>query len=382
MAFQKPTVNVIKPDIKNLSIYLRSTKKFGKSTLFRDIILEKYGDPSRGLLIGCGNEVGYKMLDNLNVTQITSWKDAVELKDWLINEKGKEHNIEMLAFDTCDEFCLLADEQTIRVSNLETGKKCKSVLGAFGGFYAGPKYSANNLIKPYLTELQLAGFGIMCIAHTKYKTITQKGTVDGEGYMQLTSNLSSEYENAFGDCLDVVLTGVIDRDIEEETVDGKTKRHSTGEVRKLYFRGTTDIDAGGRFAFGSVPEYMIFDKPNMAADFIKVIEEGMEKSKLTKHFASTTFHPTEPAPAPKPEPVVEEKEEVPFDEDVPPMNEPVELAEGEYPDDLLDIIKSEVGKTDKEKKSKAVAILKAHGLKKVGDASEDVLRELYDILCR
>ena len=32
MAFQKPQINTIKPDIKNLSIYLRSTKKFGKTT--------------------------------------------------------------------------------------------------------------------------------------------------------------------------------------------------------------------------------------------------------------------------------------------------------------------------------------------------------------
>ena len=52
MAFQKPQINTIKPDIKNLSIYLRSTKKFGKTTLFRDTILAKYGDPSRGLLVG------------------------------------------------------------------------------------------------------------------------------------------------------------------------------------------------------------------------------------------------------------------------------------------------------------------------------------------
>ena len=84
MAFQKPTINVIKPDIKNLSIYLRSTKKFGKSTLFRDVILEKYGDPSRGLLVGCGNEKGYKMLDNLNATQVKTYKDLQELADWLI----------------------------------------------------------------------------------------------------------------------------------------------------------------------------------------------------------------------------------------------------------------------------------------------------------
>ena len=97
MAFVKPVINEIKPDIKNLSIYLRSTKKFGKSTLFRDVVLAKYGDPSRGLLVGCGNEVGYKMLDNLNVTQVNTYKDMIELQKWLIEEKGREHHIEMIA---------------------------------------------------------------------------------------------------------------------------------------------------------------------------------------------------------------------------------------------------------------------------------------------
>ena len=52
MAFMKPVVNTISADITNLSIYLRSTKKFGKTTLFRDVVLEKYGDPSCGLLVG------------------------------------------------------------------------------------------------------------------------------------------------------------------------------------------------------------------------------------------------------------------------------------------------------------------------------------------
>lgn len=100
MAFIKPKINTIQADIKNLSIYLRSTKKFGKTTLFRDMILAKYGDPAKGLLVGCGNEIGYKMLDNINATQVTTYKDLIELKEWLIKEKGKEHDIEIVAFDT------------------------------------------------------------------------------------------------------------------------------------------------------------------------------------------------------------------------------------------------------------------------------------------
>ena len=35
MAFVKPQINTIKPDIAKLSIYIRSTKKFGKTTLLK-----------------------------------------------------------------------------------------------------------------------------------------------------------------------------------------------------------------------------------------------------------------------------------------------------------------------------------------------------------
>ena len=294
MAFVKPIVNTIHADIKNVSIYLRSTKKFGKTTLFRDVILEKYGDPSRGLLVGCGNEKGYKMLDNINCTQVSTYKELLELKDWLIKEKGKEHNIEIVAFDTGDEFALIADKETIRRSNLENpNKPTKSIKAAFGGFTGGEKYSANDVIKPYMTELQDAGFGVWCIAHTKFKTIKEKGGLEEDGYMQLTSNMGADYEAAFGDIFDVVLTGVIDRAFEEKQSKDTVKKYTTDTVRKLYFRGTPLIDAGGRFADGAVPEYLVFDKPNMAAEFVKTVEDGMEKSKTTFTSASPTTEKAE-----------------------------------------------------------------------------------------
>lgn len=307
MAFVKPVINTIKADIKNVSIYLRSTKKFGKTTLFRDVILEKYGDPARGLLVGCGNEKGYKMLDNLNCTQVSTYKELTELKDWLIKEKGKEHNIEIVAFDTGDEFALIADKETIRRSNLENpNKTTKSIKAAFGGFTGGEKYSANDIIKPYMTELQDAGFGVWCIAHTKFKTIKEKGGLEEDGYMQLTSNMGADYEAAFGDIFDVVLTGVIDRALEEKQSKDTVKKYATDTIRKLYFRGTPLIDAGGRFADGAVPEYLVFDQSNMAAEFIKTVEEGMEKSKTNFDKKKTTTKKT----AKKPEPVVEEDDDV------------------------------------------------------------------------
>ena len=379
MAFQKPQINTIKPDIKNLSIYLRSTKKFGKTTLFRDTILAKYGDPSRGLLVGCGNEKGYKILDNLNTTQVSTYKDLIELRDWLINEKGKEHNIEIVAFDTGDELALIADKETIRLSNIENpNKKIKSIKAAFGGYTAGEKYSANDIIKPYMTSLQDAGFGVWVIAHTKFKTIKEKGGLEEDGYMQLTSNMGADYEAAFGDIFDVTLTGVIDRDVEEKGDGDKKKRYATDTVRKLYFRETPLIDAGGRFAYGAVPEYMVFDKEDMGAEFIKVIEEGMEKSKKTLGKKATV---SAPKPTKKVEPIVEDiAEDIDEDiDDIDAAEETTTETASDYPEDLVGTIRTMFKDcADKDLKAEVKGIIAQHG--KLNDCDEDALKTIYDKL--
>ena len=379
MAFQKPQINTIKPDIKNLSIYLRSTKKFGKTTLFRDTILAKYGDPSRGLLVGCGNEKGYKILDNLNTTQVSTYKDLIELRDWLINEKGKEHNIEIVAFDTGDELALIADKETIRLSNIENpNKKIKSIKAAFGGYTAGEKYSANDIIKPYMTSLQDAGFGVWVIAHTKFKTIKEKGGLEEDGYMQLTSNMGADYEAAFGDIFDVTLTGVIDRDVEEKGDGDKKKRYATDTVRKLYFRETPLIDAGGRFAYGAVPEYMVFDKEDMGAEFIKVIEEGMEKSKKTLGKKATV---SASKPTKKAEPIVEDiAEDIDEDiDDIDAAEETTTETASDYPEDLVGTIRTMFKDcADKDLKAEVKEIIAQHG--KLNDCDEDALKEIYDKL--
>ncbi len=307
MAFKKPVINTIKPDIKNVSIFLRSVKKFGKSTLFRDVILEKYGDPARGLLVEIGMERGDTLLDNVNTTHIDTYKDLIELQKWLIEEKGKEHNIEIVAFDTADEIVPLFDKETIRQHNLENPQKVvKSIKAAMGGYTAGEQFSAT-LMKNYFDKIKSANIQVWAVAHSKYKNIKDKANVDNEGYMQLSSNLSAAYEAALGDIFDVVLTGIIDRNIETVGDGDKAKRYATDAVRKLYFRGTPEIDAGGRFAADSVPEYLVFDKPNMAADFIRIIEEGMEKSKTT-FTAPTTTKKSTPKKSTKKAPVVEEDE--------------------------------------------------------------------------
>lgn len=391
MALQKPKINTIKADIKNLSIYLRSTKKWGKSTLFRDMIIEKYGDPAKGLLVGCGNEIGYTMLDNLNSMQVETYADLMDLKSYLIDKvwverdaKGKivdktpiDHEIEIVCFDTGDELCLIADKETIRQSNLENpNKQVKSIKAAFGGYTAGEKYSANDVIKPFINDLKKADFGVWCICHTKFKTIKEKGGLDEEGYMQLTSNLSADYESAFGDIFDVVLTGVIDRDLEEKKVGDKVKKYTTDTIRKLYFRETPLIDAGGRFAADAVPEYMVFESgKNNAAEFIRVVEEGMEKSK-TGVKAKPAASKAKPKAEPKPEPVVEaEPDDLDIDDEIPfEIDEPV-----------VDIaaLKTEIRNKNKaataEQKKAVKAIIAENGGKLDLIEDVDVLNKILEV---
>lgn len=267
----KITMNKSTNNLNKLRIYLRAISKFGKTTLFRDVILEEYnGDASKGLLCGVGNEIGYTLLDNLQTTHVDNWKELKELQNWLIKGKGTEHNIEMVCFDVIDELIPIAEKEVCRLSQIQTGKPCDSINKALGGYGSG-QAKVKELIKEYFTTLYKAGFGIMCISHTKMKTIVEKGKNEDEGYQVLTSNLPNTYESIFADIFDLVLTGIVDKNI----VDGKIE----STERRLYFRGNTTLEAGCRFATDTVPEYIVVEnQKQFAKDFLKTIKDGMRNS--------------------------------------------------------------------------------------------------------
>lgn len=359
MAFTKPKINTIKPDIKNAYIYFRAVRKWGKTTTWKNIILQKYnGDASKGLLIEVGNEHGTTMLDNINTTHVSSYKDLIQLKDWLIKEKGNEHNIEMLCFDVVDELPEIFDKEIIRLNSIENpNKPCKSIKSCFGGYNAGVEMSANK-IKAYMEELKNAGFGIMCIGHTKMKAVSDKATTEDEKWMTLTGTLSSNYESAIADVCDIVLTGNIEREFETKGEGDNAKNYLVSEERRLYFRGTELIAAGSRFAPGTVPDYIVFDgsPEEFAAKLIKTIEEGMEKSKTS----STSIKKKSTKPTPISEPDPEENPEVAdedfdiFDDDETPQEE-----EAVTPVDkeTLTSIRSSFKSADADTKSQVRAVL-------------------------
>ena len=119
MAFKKPTINKVKTTMESLQIYLRAERKFGKTTLFRDLILEKFGDPNYGMLVKIGNEDGTSLLDELNQTDVQSFQEFLELINWVIKEKNKEHNIKIIGIDVVDELIPLVEEYVVKLSRKE-----------------------------------------------------------------------------------------------------------------------------------------------------------------------------------------------------------------------------------------------------------------------
>lgn len=359
----KIQINKTVKGLEKLRIYLRAVSKFGKTTLFRDVVLEEFnGDATKGLLCGVNNEIGYTLLDELQTTHCNTWKELKELQTWLIKEKGKEHDIRMIAFDTIDELVPLAEKEVMRLSQIQTGKPCDTINKALGGYNAG-RNKVKEIIKEYFTTLYKAGFGIFCISHTKLKTIVEKGKDESEGYQVLTSNLENSYESIFADIFDCVLTGMVDKDVS----DGKIENVS----RKLYFRGDNFVEAGVRMKGMTVPEYILVDDDpqQFAKDFIKTLKDGMRNS-ATKKVTDEEYKKE----------VEKEKEQI--EKDLKQVQQEVEQQEKEEEQVSLDELKSQLKEKLKTSEAKNIVkeYMKENKVKSVASLDAEQLREVLSKL--
>jgi hypothetical protein len=159
-----------------------------------------------------------------------------------------------------------------------------------------------------MESLKNAGFGIICLGHTKMKAVSDRASTEDERWMTLTGTLPSNYNAAIADICDIVLTGNIEREFETKGEGDNAKNYLVSEERRLYLRATELIDAGSRFAPGAVPDYIVFDgtPEEFAAKLIKTIEDGMENSKSAKTTSTETKKSTSKKSTKKP-PVVEEE---------------------------------------------------------------------------
>ena len=362
----KPTLQRSATEINKITGFIMGVRKFGKTSLWADMINAKFGNPEKGLLVSCGMEHGTNMIDNIFTTHANTWKDLVEVKDWLIKEKGKEHDVEMVCFDSAEEFFGIAESEVIRLSILENGKKIKSIKAAYGG-YTNDLYNA--VIMPWM------------IGHTKLKTVKDKASLDEEGFQRLGSSLIADYESAVADCFDIIATGLIDREIEEKGEGDSTKRYVKETERRLYFRGNEIVEAGGRLKDLSIPEYIPFDQLNMGQTFIDTIETALKNGRVD---SVSNKKPT----SKKATPVKEEKvaEPDPIEEDdIDDIDTPVEDTIEEttetsaYPDDLDAVIRKMYKECkDAELKASVKNVIAEYG--KLNDVDEDGLKRIYDMM--
>ena len=123
MAFKKPTVKRSATDISKITGFIMGVRKFGKTTLWADMINEKFGDPEMGLLVSCGMEHGTNMIDNINTTHINTYKEMDELKKWLISERGRSTKFKWFVLTVPKNFLAFLsrkqlDDLTLRIKKL------------------------------------------------------------------------------------------------------------------------------------------------------------------------------------------------------------------------------------------------------------------------
>lgn len=287
-------INRVKVDLGSYPHYLiMGVKKVGKTTLFSDLVDYLYPNhPEKGILISCGDEDGYKGLDQLQYEEVLEWdkvedsdgnRGLVQAFDEIISLRGTDEQIDLVCIDTLDEFVELAIGQVKEEHRSDKGKYPISMNEALGGYGAGQK-RVTELMMEQIRRLNQAGLAVFILAHTKVKEQTDPLTQDP--YEMITNNLDSRYYNPVANSAQMVVNIVMDRNIEGVTetkkkVKGKEEtiviagRQTTME-RNMYFRENPFVDAGGRFK--GLPEKL----PLSAENFMKAFKMGVEASQKTQ----------------------------------------------------------------------------------------------------
>lgn len=351
--------NEVSVDLAHYRHYWRAPKKWGKTTMFSNLVWELYKDMDCGLLISCGNERGYSALDSLVYVDCPEWSALMEVVDELVENKA-ENKFKLLAFDTVDELVSMAQREVIRLEYRKSGER-KEFNACLGGYGAGRK-KVEELINAIITRLGDSGYGLIFIGHTKIRDIKEK---NGDEYQMLTSNLSSDYDGIFANKADICMMGTI-----EKNIDGGFVQDAE---RYMVFRGDGYIDAGGRFAD-------IESKVEVSAqNYIKTVTDAIRKS-IKSHDATDEYIQN------KMKQEQQEREEYyqanreKLMQDEPEMNE----YEKNLQDckQLQDQIKAAVASLDQSTKKDLQAKLKAAGLpvqyQKVTDV--DVLNKILSIV--
>ena len=284
--------NHVKLDPLAYNICLLGESKVGKTTLIKEVCEKLAGDEGY-LFLECGQERGADAIEGIIYEDVPDWDCFEEICDDIIDNKSADYaNLKVVVIDTYDQLITLAEQESIRLWNVDNpDKRAKSINAAWGGFGRGDK-KAIELMFDKIAELRSVGVSTIIIGHIKNKDVSDP--VSGETYQILTSDQQQNYFNALKKNLHFLGLAYIDRQIvkqktgQKKVIDGVKQdveiNRTIGESRKIKFRDDNFcVDCGSRFA-------NIVSEIDLNADqFIQAITDAVkaEQAKSGKTFEET-----------------------------------------------------------------------------------------------
>ena len=374
--------NQVKASILGYYMYIQGVEKSGKTTLFYNLVDELFHDQSKGLLISCGREDGYKALPDIQYEVIQDkkdkrgnivkkyvdkygeeksgygWEEFVKLVDDLV-EGREENGIELIAIDTYDELAEIAKNYVIKLHNdANPTKKVTSINSCFGGYNGGFEKLAE-IVDEQLYRLRSCGLTPIVISHTKVRTIKEKGMTEDESYNMLTTNLDSRIYNIVAHKADVIATIQVEKDIKDGVLNG-TERY-------IYFRESNFVKAGTRF------KNIVERTPLSARNFIDAIEDAIRSS--MGDVSKEEFDKQKIEDENKRQQDIKKSMEVEtkIDENIHNIN--IERNE-----EIKKVITSKWKDTSKEIKEEIKELMSKNGITKIGDVENNPTSVMEEIL--
>ena len=377
MAFGKRSS--ISENLNDYSIMLCGESGIGKTTVMSRLCEMEFGEDGY-LLMNTGDEEGVSAIDDVTYEDVPSYKKYIEICNDIIKNKTSEYpNLKVIIVDTLDQLIKATETHAIddwNRSNMgnKNFKPAKSLNSVEGGFGAGYDV-VFNLIYDKVRALDKVGVKVWFVCHSKTKDIVDPLT--SSAYTTLTSNMAQRYFNDFKTKVHVVGVACIDRTIDvvgtgrENIMNHKeiTVNKVSNETRQIVFRDDSySVDSKSRFA-GIVDRI-----PLDAEELQKALKDAIKNSKTSTSKKST---PKKETKKPEPTPVIEDELENDLVEDV--AVDTVEEVTSEYPDNLVEVIRTMFKECkDTDTKATVKGIIAEYG--KLNDVDEDGLKKIYDIL--
>ena len=270
--------NKVKVDLGSYPHYvIMGLPKVGKTELMYNLAKQEYSLDEM-LLISCGNEQGFKSLPDIQYEEVLKFnkkedsngdRGFMQVVDDIV-KNYKELGIKMVVIDTLDTLFDICTEQVLKESVQQTGRPCKNLNDAFGGYQRG-RDRLLDLITNEINKLDRLPIAVFIIGHTKFKT--KKDGLSNEEYEQLTNNLRSYFFSPISNSAQMIVNITIERQIE----DGQ----QIGEERYMYFKNNGLIDCGARFE--GLPEKLELSAENFMLAFRTGVENSLKKNGQTKH---------------------------------------------------------------------------------------------------